>query len=112
MVTTQQLISGIVNYADAEIIPKLAGVKRYGAAVYLALVANNAQKVIPGMLDNPAIKMLGVCDDGGGIDLDKLHEAMIQAMREEKLTVDVPMIGAFTFTRDDVDRLYESIRRA
>lgn len=111
MISTQQLVSGIINYADAEIIPKLSGVKRYGSAVYLALAAKNAQATIPAYLNSPAIKLLGVCDEHGNIDLDKIHAAAIQAFKDDKMTVEVPVIGAFTFTRDDVDRLCETIRR-
>ena len=112
MITAQQLVNGIIQYADAEIIPHLSGVKRYGAAVYLALAANNAQNLLSGILSNPAIAILGVCDENGGINLDKLHTAAIQSFSDEKLTLDVPVIGAFAFTKDDIDRLFETIRRA
>ena len=110
MKTINQVINGLTKYLDAEIIPHLSGAKKYGAAVYLALVELNAVNYVKDALSLPAIKMLGV-SDGENVDIDKLYTAMSKSINGEKLTIDVPIIGTFSFSTPDVDKLFDFIRR-
>lgn len=110
--TVNQLLTGLTGYLDAEILPHLSGAKRYGATVYLALMELNAVNYIKDALNHPAIKMLGITE-GETVDMDKLHTAMSNAMqRGAPLQVDIPLIGTFSFSTADVDRLFDYMRRA
>ena len=110
MTGINKVINGVTCFLDTEILPHLSGAKRYGATVYLALMEPNAANSIKAALNTPAIKMLGI-SDGENVDTDKLYSAMIKSVKEDKLTVDIPLIGAFSFTKADVDKLFDCIRR-
>lgn len=86
MVTMDKVMQGVSNYLDNEIIPHLDGVKRYGLSVYLALAIEGIRQRADELIGHPAIKMLNIVDDGGNIDLDRLHTACIGQFRNnEKL---------------------------
>lgn len=110
MATLRQTVSGISRYIDAEILPHLSGYRRYGAAVYLALVMQDGENMLHSLLHIPAIKILGIEDENHCIDMDRLHMAAVSAMGGDKMTIDIPVIGQFTFNSNDVDRLCDYIR--
>ena len=109
--TVNQLMRGVTGYLDAEIMPQMSGIKKYGSAVYLSLAELNAINYIKDAVNNPAIKMLGIVN-GENVDAEKLRSAMINAMHNEPLKVDIPLIGTFTFTTADIDKLFDYMRRA
>lgn len=102
----EQVIQGIVNYADNEVMAKLptSGKWVMGTAMYLA--SNKAHNVVDVLSTNVVAKMLGIVDDEGMIDTDALISAMKEAASKYgNLSVDVPMIGRLTFSSSDIDNL-------
>lgn len=59
--------------------------------------------------DNQLVKMLGIMDSEGNVDIDVLAEELKKNMPKEGVRVDVPIIGTLTFKENDVDKLYEYI---
>ena len=55
--------------------------------------------------------MMGVMDEAGNIDLDRLYNAA-RPRFENKLTVSVPLLGDLRFDQNDVDKLYRYIQEA
>ena len=88
-VTIDQAMRGAVRFADNEIIPHLPGGKGIGAGVALARIM----------------------DEQGNIDIDRLYSAA-RPKFENKLSVDVPLIGSLKFDQNDVDKLYKYIQEA
>lgn len=111
MVTIDQFKRGLAEYVDTDILPRLSGAKRYGVMVYMALLMDGTSEKVTELLKNPAIAMLGIVDDSGLIDIDKIHDAAFNAMKDN-LDIDFPLIGRFIFSRPDIDRLCDLIRRA
>lgn len=102
----EQVIQGVVNYADNEVMAKLptSGKWVVGTAMYIA--SNKAHNVVDTLSNNMIVKMLGVVDDDGMIDTDMLITAMKTAAdKYGNLSVDVPMIGRLTFSSSDIDNL-------
>lgn len=110
MTGINQVVNGVTCFLDSEILPHLSGAKRYGATVYLSLIELNAINSIKDALNSPAVKMLDIYD-GQSVNIDKLQAAMIKAIKDEKLPIDIPIIGTFSFTKADVDKLFDCIRR-
>ena len=112
MITVHQLKKGLEVYADKEILPHLSSAKRVGLGIYLELLLNRIESEPALIFDNPAIKILGIID-GQNVDLDKLYSAAVSRMDAAgPIEIDVPMIGCFTFNRNDADKLCELIRRS
>ena len=106
-----QSMRGAVRFADNEIIPHLPGGKGIGAGVALALVMDGGRDYILGLRDNPAVKLMHIMDEQGNIDIDRLYSAA-RPKFENKLSVDVPLIGSLKFDQNDVDKLYKYIQEA
>lgn len=104
--SADQVVNGIINYADNEIMAKLPTSGKWIVGTAIGLASNKATHMIDSLKDNMVVKALDVIDDDGMIDVDALISAMrSSADRYGKLTVEVPMIGRLSFTASDVDSL-------
>lgn len=112
MVTIDQAMRGVAQYAENEIIPHLPTGKGIGAGIALALIMDGGKSRILELKDHPAVQMMGVMDEGGNIDLDRLYNAARPRFDGQKLPVTVPIIGELRFDVGDLDKLYRYIQEA
>lgn len=89
----------------------MEGVKRYGLMVYMALAMENLPNRLVDVLRSPALSVLGIMDADSRIDIDRLHDAAYEAMHDT-LDISIPVVGRFIFSRSDIDKLCDMIRRA
>ena len=111
MVTIDQAMRGAAKFADNEIIPHLPTGKGIGAGIALALIMDGGKAQLLKLRENPAVQMMGVMDEAGNIDIDRLYNAA-RPRFENKLTVSVPLLGDMRFDQNDVDKLYRYIQEA
>ena len=111
MVTIDQAMRGAAKFADNEIIPHLPTGKGIGAGIALALIMDGGKAQLLKLRENPAVQMMGVMDEDGNIDLDRLYNAA-RPRFENKLTVSVPLLGDLRFDQNDVDKLYRYMQEA
>lgn len=112
MVTMEQFKLGAINYIEAELLPLMTGWKRIAAATYVALAADNVEEMLMKAKDNPMVSILGVFDDKGMINEDRLHKALYTQMSASgDITVPIPVIGEFNFNKSDVDKLMQHIKK-
>lgn len=115
MVTKDQIKRGLSRYVDAEIVPRLPGgsVKKVIIGTALSLFMGNIEKNIDHLSDHPLIKTLGLIDESGRYDIDRLAEEVKRNMSDEgmKFCIDVlgMHVGDMTFHRSDVDSLRNHI---
>ena len=113
MVTISQIKTGIEQYMDREILPHLSTGKQIGLGIYTELLMVEIEGKAREYLNMPAIKILGLSDEEGNIDLDRLQDVAARKVGDRgKFEVDLPIIGRFTFSQSDVVKLCELIRRA
>lgn len=112
MVTIDQAMRGVAQYADNEIIPHLPTGKGIGAGIALALIMDGGKSRILALKDHPAVQMMGIMDEEGNIDLDRLYNAARPRFDGQKLPVTVPIIGELRFDVGDLDKLYKYIQEA
>lgn len=112
MVTIDQAMRGVAQYADNEIIPHLPTGKGIGAGIALALIMDGGKSRILALKDHPAVKMMGIMDAEGNIDLDRLYNAARPRFDGQKLPITVPIIGELRFDVSDLDKLYKYIQEA
>ena len=112
MVTIDQAMRGVAQYADNEIIPHLPTGKGIGAGIALALIMDGGKSRILALKDHPAVQMMGVMDEAGNIDLERLYNAARPRFDGQKLPVTVPIIGELRFDVGDLDKLYRYIPEA
>ena len=112
MVTIDQAMRGVAQYADNEIIPHLPTGKGIGAGIALALIMDGGKVQLLKLRENPAVQMMGIMDADGNIDLDRLYNAARTRVDGKKIPLTIPVIGELRFDVNDVDRLYKYIQEA
>lgn len=111
MITIEQAKSGLMRYIDNDMLPHLSGLKHVGLGIYSALAAENASRFVMQYMSHPAIAILGVMDENGNIDLDKLYSAASKMFANgERVTINIPVIGEYTVDRSDLEKLYRYMR--
>ena len=60
MVTIDQAMRGVAQYAENEIIPHLPTGKGIGAGIALALILDGGKSRILALKDHPAVQMMGI----------------------------------------------------
>lgn len=110
MVTKDQIVNGLVQYIDNEIMPYLSTSGKWvlGSAVTLSL--QNVDEIYRYICNTPYFKMIKVVDNNGLIDFCKLCNALKDnASKYGKLQKQIPLIGTLTFSDQDVEKLRQYV---
>ena len=110
MATIDQIMRAVTRFADNEILPRLPTGKGIGAGILLALVMEGGKEKILALREHPAIKMMGVMDESGNVDVEKLYSVARPKLDGKKLPVSIPVIGELRFDVNDLDRLYSMVQ--
>ena len=111
MVTIDQAMRGAVRFIETEILPHLPTGKGIGTGIAVALIMDGGKEKILSLRNHPVVQMMGVMDENGNINIDRLYNAA-RPKFEQKLPVFVPFIGELKFDQNDVDKLYRYIQEA
>ena len=76
----------------------------------MALYAQKLPQIVDGLEKIPAVKVLGVIQDGM-IDEDALYNAFAPKIRKP-LELDIPLVGKLSFDRAEVDKLLKYLKEA
>lgn len=111
MVPVTKVMHGIASYLDAELMPQFGGntIERVVAGTAISLAIRKGAVIVDSYKDNQVVKMLGIMDDKGNIDIDVLSDELKKNVPKEGVKVNVPVIGTMTFTKDDIDTLHNYI---
>ena len=115
MVTIDKVNRGVANYADAEIISKIADgeLKKVLLGAGLSLYINNLEKVIMSYKDNPLVSALGVFHPDGNIDIERIGEAIKANMSPSGTRIDIKLLGVnMTLHQSDIDNMIYYINNA
>lgn len=112
MISVDQLMRGVTRFADLEIIPHLPTGKGIGAGIALALLMDGGKGRILQLREHPAVQLMGIMDESGNVDLDRLYSAARPKVDGQKLPVTIPIIGELRFDVNDLDKLYKYIQEA
>ena len=112
MVTFTQVKTGVAKYITDEIVSKMDSWKKwvFGAGVSVAIARSD--EIFAALRNNEFVKMLGVVDENGMIDIDAVYRAFKeQAESSSPISIDIPAIGKITLSAGDVDMLYQYIKQ-
>lgn len=111
MVSVDKIEKGIAGYLDDELMSQFRGssVERVVAGTAVSLMLRKTGTIIEGYRDNPTVKMLGIMDNDGNVDVDTIAEELKKNIGKDGMKVDVPIFGTMTFHKSDVDKLRDYI---
>ena len=110
MVTYNQVVNGMTKYIDQEIINKIQGWQRWALGAGAGIMMNKGTNIFNAFKAHPVVKMLEVIDDNDMIDIDTIYGEIRKQAEKGSATIDIPMVGSITLTKDDVDKLYRLIK--
>lgn len=107
-VNADQIQSGLIKYISADMLPKLDGWKKvlFGASLELL----STQRLAEQIMSSPYINMLGIKDDNGMIDIDRMKEAVEHQIGMQKLDIEIPVIGTYKIGQSDIERICQIIK--
>lgn len=111
MVPVSKIEKGIAAYLDNELMPKLpsTGIEKVLVGTTISLAIRRSGKIIDSYKDNKVVKMLGIMDDAGDVDVDVLADELKKNIPNEGVSIEFPVIGSLNIRKKDVDDLREYI---
>ncbi len=110
MISISQFKQGILSYIENELLTLLPQWKRFAAATYIALAADNLDEKLNELRTKPMIEVLGLFDESGNIDINRLRKVLSSQMNQQKeLVLPIPVLGDLTLTAHDLDKLMQYI---
>lgn len=110
MATIDQIMRAVTRFADNEVLPRLPTGKGIAAGIALALVMEGGRDKLLALREHPVVQMMGVMDESGNVDVEKLYSVARPKLDGKKLLVSVPIIGELRFDVNDLDRLYSMVQ--
>ena len=112
MATVTQIQNGLAKYIDEEVMAAMPGWQKwvFGAGASIAL--NNLPATIERVKNAEVVKMLGVIDAQGDIDMAKIYQGVKKQSAKGQVTFEIPAMGKLTLNDADVDKIYRYITNA
>lgn len=105
-VTMDQVLRGVQSYYETEFCQKASGVDKFAAYFMLPVIPNIVKKKLDAFKGSPLVDDL--INSDGLVEIDTVRERAAAAMQH---CGSLDIMG-FRLNVDDIDRLYESIRRS
>lgn len=108
----EKVIDGIVEYIEENIYKDMSDWQELLARVAVSRMIGNTDDLKKTFVTNPFIRTFAIVDSEGEVDVEGiLTDIKEQLEKKDKVTIEMPLLGKFTFVPDDVDELYNTIRR-
>lgn len=106
----EKVMNGILKYLNSEIYSHMNDWQEVLARIAVSRMIGNAEYLKQSLINNAYVKTFSIMDNEGNVDVEGLARDLKQQIQQKnKLTISLPMLGNFTFTADDVDKLYQTI---
>lgn len=112
MVTMDQVKRGAARYLDEEFTGKLNGWRKWAVGAGGAMMLENLDTVFATAKENPAVRVLGVLDEAGNVNIDRVYSYVLREAQKGPVTFTAPVIGPVTLNERDVEKLYTCIVQA
>ena len=109
MMEIARIRDGVMDYAANHMMPKLDSKGQFILGLGLGVVASRIEDVARRVSENELLNSLGIIKDGQ-VDYDTVFSAaMAQMKRQEKLQLDIPLLGRLAFDEQDLRDLHQCI---
>lgn len=110
MATIAQVQTGLAKFMDEEIMASMQGWQKWVFGGGMTIAIDNLPKTFERLKENEMVKMLGVIDGSGNIDMAKIYKGVKQQAAKGPVTINLPAgMGKLTLNEADVDKLYRYI---
>ena len=109
MVGIEKVKRGLARYLDDEFTNNIGGWQRWVFGAAAGMYIENMGETLKRLSKSELVKGLGVVDETGNIDVDKLRRYFLAEAQKGPITFVIPVIGAVTLNEGDVEKLYRYI---
>ena len=110
MYSFEKTIDGVTKYINNELFQGMNKGQEFAARVFIGRAIKNKEYIKQSLINNGFIRTFGIIDSDGMIDVDGLLEDIHQEIRrQEKISMEIPWFGKYTFSPSDVEILYKDI---
>lgn len=112
MIKFDNVITGLINYANENLLPGMNDLQEIGARLILAEIYERREVLKAELIKNGVVKTFGIMDSDGDLDIERLMNRLkTEIQNKGKLEISVPMYGKFIFKPEDIDMIYEYISK-
>lgn len=113
MVSIESVERGLARYIDESFLPSFPrdGVKGFAVGVASSLLVKRGGNILREYAKAPLLQQMGLVSPDGGVDLEAIREAVKANLPATGLPVDLPMGIVIRVKADDVEAMYEAIRK-
>lgn len=112
MATANEIKAGVGDWLQTKIMPRLDNKRKFLLGTMYGVAAGKMDGIVANLQQNGVVKALGIIHEDGTIDINTLYEAAYAQMQvQDKLTLDIPLMGSFSFDASDLNDLFQCIKR-
>jgi hypothetical protein len=105
----EKVLNGIIKYLNKEIYCNMNDWQEVISRVAVGRVIGNPN-LKQELINNTYVKTFGIMDSNGMVDIDNLMKDLKNQIEQKgKITFSLPLLGTFTFTPEDVEKLHQTI---
>ena len=113
MATIKQVQTGFAKFIDNHIAGAFEGWQKAVVVGGATLLTANLPNMVKVYGANPMVAALGVYNpETGFIDVDKLYNAFVPHLGNDKIPVTVPKVGTLKFGKEEIDIIVRYIKEA
>ena len=112
MVHINKVMNAFAKYVDNDLVPKLEGWQKWVFGAGAGLLMSGLPSKIDELRKQPIISYMGVIDDRGMVDVERLFNELMKQARKSSITVDLSkiMLPPLTVDHTDVEKIYRYIQ--
>ena len=109
MISTQQMQNGIIRFVEQEVSSQMTGLSKFAVETVVGLYMARFPQYVQQIGMSPIFAPLKLVDNGM-IDVDAVYAEAAKHLNTP-ISLQVPMIGTFEFTKENLDTLYNMIKQ-
>lgn len=102
--TLSQLKLGLTKYAEAELVGKVSGLRKWALALMISPLISNIDTMVDSY--RSLLVSSGYLTEDGTVNIDKLYTTLKEEAHKGSVIEHLPLLGDVTFSEDDIDKLY------
>ena len=113
MVSIESVEQGLIRYIDEVFLPSFPreGLKGFAVGVAASLLVKRGGNLLREYAKTPLLRHMGLVGADGSFDLEAVREAVQGNIPATGLAVDLPMGIMLRIKADDVEAMYQAIKR-
>lgn len=106
-----KVMQGIACYIDNEIVIKLNGWGKWIGGAGAGVMLHKADHILHSLKENSIVQMLELIDENDNVDVELMYQELRKQAEKGSINIEIPLLGVLTLDHNDVDKLYEYIKR-